>query len=329
MRVTFWGVRGSLPRPPSNADIRELQLALLREIRERGLPEPGQEDRFLDALASADHRFIGGNTSCVEVDISGQTIVFDAGSGIRPLGDALMRGSCGQGKGRVKLFLSHTHWDHIQGLPYFAPLYKAGNAVEIYSNFPDIVERLSIQQRGEFFPVPLADMEATVSFHTLTAGDILNFAGDGARAPAVRVRTLGLDHPGGCCAYRLEADGAALIYAADGTYGKLSRADRESLLHFFQGGDLLIFDSSYSFQEAQTHPHWGHASGVAGVDLALQAEVKKLILFHHCSNYTDRQMRAVYEEAMNYKLRNGDGADLKIILAREGMTLEVGGAQVV
>ncbi len=329
MRVTFWGVRGSLPRPPSTADVRELQLALLREIQGRGLPEAGQDEVFLDSLTEADHRFIGGNTSCVEVEIAGRTIIFDAGSGIRPLGDALMRGACGQGKGRVQLFLSHTHWDHIQGLPYFAPLYRAGNTVQIYSGFPDIEERLSIQQRGEFFPVPLEGMGASVTFHTLSEGETLHFAGEGAETPAVRLRTFGLDHPGGCCAYRLEADGASLIYAADGTYGQQNRAAKERFLEFFRGCDLLIFDSCYSFQEAQTHIHWGHASGVSGVDIALQAEVKKLVLFHLCSEYTDRQLKSVYKEALNYKLNRGNGAELKILMAREGMTLEVEDAQIV
>ena len=301
----------------------------MREIRERGLPAPGREEIFLDSLSDAEPCFIGGNTSCVEVDAAGQMIIFDAGSGIRPLGEALMRGSCGLGRGRVKLFLSHTHWDHIQGLPYFAPLYKSGNVVEIFSNFTDIRERLSIQQRVEFFPIPLSGLEASVSFHTLTIGDVLDFESNSGRFPAVRVRTFGLDHPGGGCAYRLEADGASLIYAADGTYGEARPAERERFLRFFRGCDLLIFDSSYSYQEAQARLHWGHASGVAGVDIALQSEVKKLILFHHGSDYTDRQLQAIYKEALNYQLKKGDGADLKILLAREGMTLEVGGAQVV
>jgi len=324
MKVTFWGVRGSLPCPLTPADMRHLQRTLLREVRQKGVPAPDDEDRFLDSLPPAMCSLVGGNTSCVEIGIRGQTLIFDAGSGIRLLGHRLMAGPCGQGQGCVKIFLSHTHWDHIQGLPYFAPLYVPGNQVEIFSGFGDIADRLSQQQREEFFPVPVSALGAKVTYHSFPRDGILDLHRENQFPAGTLMMAQQLNHPGGAFGYRLEADNAALVYAADGDYGGMNGEYLNRYRAFFQRADLLIFDAQFSFREALTHRDWGHASAVLGVNLAQQAGVQKLALFHHSTDYSDQVLYDLCEEAAAYRRMHFPNSALEILLATEGLCLKLG-----
>jgi len=323
MKVTFWGVRGSLPCPLTPLDMRHLQKTLIRELRQKGIPAPDDEDRLLDELPPPMHHLVGGNTSCVEINLHGQTLIFDAGSGIRLLGHRMMAGACGTGEGEVKIFLSHTHWDHIQGLPYFAPLYVPGNHIEIRSAFADIAQRLSQQQREEFFPVPVSALGAKVSYHTFPWGGVLELHQENRFPSRTIIRAQALPHPGGAFGYRLEAGDRALVYAADGDYSGLTSSQLDDYCQFFQDADLLILDAQYSFREALTHRDWGHGSGILAVNLAARASVKKLALFHHSPDYSDQMLYDLAEEAQAYKRRYFASHHLEILLALEGLTVNL------
>lgn len=324
MKVIFWGVRGSLPDPLSPGEMRERQLDLLREVRRRGLPAEVEEERFLSELPPTVQELVGGNTSCVEVSIGDQVLIFDAGSGIRPLGHRLMQGPCGEGKCHLRIFLSHTHWDHIQGLPYFPPLYVPGNRIEIYSGFHDIAERLDHQQRPEFFPIPVSALSAEISYHELAAGTELELTSSEGFPPGTRVLIHELCHPGGAHGYRLETDKSVVVYATDADYCGLKEKDLKPFLRFFSHADVLIFDSHFSFQEALSHREWGHASTIMGVNIAHLARVKKLVLFHHSPENSDQLLYDLMEEARAYQKLNFPDADFEILLATEGLTLRGG-----
>jgi phosphoribosyl 1,2-cyclic phosphodiesterase len=319
MRITFWGVRGSFPQPLSAEELLQRQKDLLREIRLCGLPSEEDEDRFLKGLPTALRSTVGGNTPCVELATGGQVLIFDAGSGLCNLGRQLMQGPCGRGKGHLKLFISHTHWDHIQGLPYFAPMHVEGNRIAIFSGFDDMERRLECQQNPEFFPVPLSAVNADISFHQLTADVPVELTSPGDHGSQVNVIAHELPHPGGAYGFRVENGAGIFVYASDSDFTSIEEDETRGHLEFFRNADVLVFDAHFSFRESIHLCGWGHASAVLGAKLASLAEVKELILFHHSPEYSDEMLDDLLARA---RIHSGEKFPEKIYLAREGVVVE-------
>ena len=305
MMVRFWGVRGSIP-----------------------VPGP-RTNRY------------GGNTSCVEVRPHGaRPIIIDAGTGIRRLGQELMKGRCGEGTGSVDLLISHTHWDHIQGLPFFSPLYKSGNTLHIYARQRDDTHLRAVfaSQTEEFyFPVPLAQLKAKVEFHELVEGQQFEI-GD------AKISCTRLNHPWIAMAYRIDADGAAVVYSSDTApftdvllehefiakppqLGQpLESADaaklaamRQGLVELCRGADFLIYDTQFTPEEYRSRPHWGHSTPDDAIAIAREAGVGKLCLYHHAPARSDEQ-----QDEILARYREQVAGELEILAAREGMEVNLG-----
>jgi phosphoribosyl 1,2-cyclic phosphodiesterase len=254
MRVRFWGVRGSIAAAgPSTAEV-------------------------------------GGNTSCVEIagDAGVPLIVLDAGTGLRALGDQLVA----RGKPvKVELLLSHFHWDHIQGFPFFAPAYAPGNEIAVRAPercagpTSDVRAAFATQMRAPHFPVSLDAMRAKLSFHAVAAGAELDLGAAHVRAAAAR-------HPNGCLAYRVTLDGRSVVYATDTEHDGGGALDPE-LLELSRGADVLIYDAQYTEAEYATRRGWGHSTAAAGARLAAAAGVSQLVLFHHDPSHDDRHIAAI------------------------------------
>ena len=270
--VRFWGVRGSI-----------------------ACPGP-QTVRY------------GGNTSCVEVRCGGQLFIFDGGSGLRLLGNELMRGDHPRD---FDLFYTHTHIDHCHGLPFFAPCYDTRNRIRIWAGHlkPDagIEAVLGKMMSPPLFPIPMDIFNAKLEFHDFVAGELL------APHAGITLRTGLLNHPNRATGYRLEHAGKAFAYITD-TEHELGRPDR-SVLTLVDRADVMIYDATYTDEEFPAHKNWGHSTWQEGVRLANAARVKTLVLFHHDPDHDDAFMDRVAAEAAK--------ARPNTIAAHEGLMLHL------
>jgi phosphoribosyl 1,2-cyclic phosphodiesterase len=276
--IKFWGVRGSIPTPG-----------------------PGTV-RY------------GGNTSCVEVRCGDEIIILDAGTGLRPLGLALLA----EFKNKplnLTLLITHTHWDHIQGLPFFAPIYNPRCRLRILGcqgSRESLLQALTGQMESTYFPVPFAKLPSNIEIEELK-----DFSFD---IGPVLVRAQRANHPGVCVGYRLFSPDGLVAYFPD-TEPRLGGDDRD-MMEFVRDADVLILDSQYDRAEYKKHIGWGHGCVDDSVALALTAGVKKLCLFHHDSAHNDKKIDAFLKYAR--RLATKAKGKLKVEAAREGMTIELG-----
>jgi phosphoribosyl 1,2-cyclic phosphodiesterase len=300
--LKFWGVRGSIPVPgPTTA-------------------------RY------------GGNTSCIEVRADGEIIVLDAGSGIRLLGMELEQ-EFGARPIKLTLLITHAHWDHIQGFPFFLPAYNDKNEVHIlgYEQADTgLREILKGQMATPFFPVKLYDLPGKIDIRKLKT---MNFP-----IGKVQVRAKLMNHPGVCVGYRLLTSSGSIAYLPDAEpydsfvlhsakshllspeqIHKRAVKERSELVEFLRGCDILILDAQYTDEEYKEHREWGHGSLSAVVALALDAEAHRLVLFHHDPNHDDATIDAMVANAWEMVAKSGKS--LEVEAACEGAELTLKPAQ--
>lgn len=269
--VTFWGVRGSI------------------------------------ACASPRTIKYGGNTSCVEVRAAGRHIILDAGTGIRELGNAYMK----TGPRRATILLTHTHWDHINGFPFFKPAFLDTHHFQIFAGHLSSTENIRSVLAGQMvrpmFPVPLETMRGDLVFEDFEAGD--SFTLDGG----IKVKTAQLNHPDHATGYRLEYGGKAICYVTD-TEHVIGEPDQR-ILDLIQGADLVIYDSTYTDDEFPSKLGWGHSTWQEGMRLCRAAEAKKLAIFHHDPDHDDDFMSRIETKAQSIWSST--------VVAREGMHLHI------
>lgn len=287
MQSRFWGTRGSIP-----------------------VPGP-QTIRF------------GGNTSCVEVRTAdGLLFVLDCGTGAHALGHALLADPNGPRHGHM--FISHTHWDHIQGLPFMAPLFEADFEWDIYGPRglgPSIRETLAGQMQYTYFPISVEQFAAKIRYHDLVEGSL--------RIGTARISTHYMNHPALTLGYRIEADGATLVYATDhephapalaGGGRAPQSIDERQYADFINAADLLIHDAQFTLSEYEQHVGWGHSPAEFAVDMAVAGRVKQLALFHHDPLRDDAGVDLIVASARQRAV----GTGLEVFGAAEGLVIELG-----
>jgi phosphoribosyl 1,2-cyclic phosphodiesterase len=273
--VRFWGVRGSIPTP-GPATVK-----------------------------------VGGNTSCVEVRCGKDLVIFDAGTGIRLLGNQLLR----EMPVTAHLLFSHVHWDHIQGFPFFVPAFIPGNTFRLYGQknvTGTISETLAGQMNYPSFPVGLADMGATFHFHDLQEGQVVELPGGG------RIRNARLNHPNGCLGFRVEFEGKVVVYATDTEHYAILDP---KMVRLGKDADLLIYDATYTPDEyagkvdGVPKTGWGHSTNEEAARVALAVGAKRLVLFHHDPTQND--------EAVEAKETGARAIFPDAVAAREGLVIEL------
>jgi phosphoribosyl 1,2-cyclic phosphodiesterase len=292
VRVKFWGTRGSI-----------------------AVPGPGTL-RY------------GGNTACVELRADGEIIVLDAGSGIRPLGIALQNEFQARPI-KLSLLITHAHWDHIQGLPFFKPAYDSKNEIRIFGfdgTGASLRDILAEPMRTPFFPITMRELSARMSINSLT--DMKFSLGK------VQVHAAWVNHPGVCAGYRIFSSAGSVAFLPDhepyefflhayrgkrlsSAQAKQIAADEQAgLVRFLRGSDILILDAQFTDREYKNHIGWGHSSLSSAVSLAVEAEVQTLVLFHHDPHHDDEKVDAMLESARGLVAKSG--RPLEIVAAQEG-----------
>jgi phosphoribosyl 1,2-cyclic phosphodiesterase len=300
MQITFWGVRGSYPVPGA-ATVR-----------------------------------YGGQTSCVEArSARGDTLIVDAGTGMRALGNKLFREA--PEPQHYHVLLSHVHWDHIQGLPFFSPAYVPGTKISVYALLTaadELHQVIGGITRHEFFPMPLEAVPAVFEFHQVEPGvefDINEF----------HITPIALNHPFGSVGYRIDGDGSSWAYVADtapfnqvlhkqhflpgpeplSDDDKLALAAmREALVRRLEGVDTVIYDTHFLPDEYAKFPHYGHSTPDQAIEICVEAGARRLVLYHHAPTHGDDQMDRIAAEYLS----QGAKRNLEVLTSFEGMTLPIG-----
>ena len=318
MRVRFWGTRGSMPVSLTWRDVRDRLAQALVAASGRNLDSIEKAAAFVEQELDfrLSHTF-GGHSSCVEFEAgSDQYFVCDMGSGARPFGAHVLARQSGR-PAVVNIFMSHMHWDHIMGFPFFGPAYVPNTRLRIFGCHGELEHALRRQQDAPSFPVPFSQLAADIEFVRLEPGKTQEVGG-------VRVTAAPQFHSGESFGFRFEREGRSFVYSTDSEHKLEDNRETQRIVAFFRAADLVIFDAMYSLAEAvSVKADWGHSSNVVGVELCQMAQVKKLALFHHEPANDDRAIHRILTDARRLEELTRQGQRLEVLAAYDGLEIDL------
>lgn len=312
--IHFWGVRGSLPTPLKNAQVQAKIAAVVSRISPKDLESSESKMKFLSSLPEWIYGTIGGNTPCIELrSKSDELFLLDCGTGLREFSVAGRQPE----NGHYNIFLSHFHWDHIQGFPFFGQSFSPNSKIDIYTPFADAEEYLERQSSLPYFPINACfeSVKNQLSFHLMQEGNPIEIGG-------LKIECHRMFHPGDSYSYSFEEDGKRFIYSTD---VELQTSDFDkgcARNKFFENADVLVFDSQYTNPEAAKKVNWGHNSFSSAIDFASNWNIKNLYFFHHEPNYDDKKLDSILDAGNNYKKYKSDG-NLNLYISKEGQEIQL------
>ena len=320
MELTFWGVRGSLPSPLNHYDI-------LKKIEEvlPSLMQKLQNDGHANSLESLTQHLhdqyreqpvtYGGSTSCVELKTGTDRIIIDAGSGLKKLGNQILANQ-NQG-GKIYIILSHHHWDHICGFPFFAPAFFPNFEIKIFHPAYDKLKNpdkfLTNQQKAPFFPVQFDKLGAKISFHGFSEWDLAD----------VDIKVMKLNHPNTSYGYKIQHQDKIVTYCTDTELTEAKKSELNKYSDFIQNSNVAIVDSQYDFIETYNKLCWGHSSIFAFIDAVHDAQVKNLVLFHYDPESSDKFINDLIYKAREYLKTINANSQMNILGAYERQTIKI------
>jgi phosphoribosyl 1,2-cyclic phosphodiesterase len=316
VRVRFWGTRGSIPVALTSADVRDKLAQALLQASGRTFASYEEAHAFASSELdfSLTHTF-GGHTPCVELEVPGEEyFVCDMGSGARPFGQHVLARQARR-PATVNVFMSHVHWDHIMGFPFFGPAYVPGTKIRIHGCHDVLEHAFRLQQSPPCFPVTFDQLGAQVEFVQLALDKPHTVAGLTV-TPHLQL------HGGDSYGFRFEHGGKSVIYSTDSEHKLENRTEAEAFAAFFRGADVVIFDAMYALAEAiSVKADWGHSSNIVGVELCQMAGAKHLCLFHHEPVFDDAAIDAVLAETRRLEEITRGATALRISAAFDGMDI--------
>jgi phosphoribosyl 1,2-cyclic phosphodiesterase len=319
MHIKFWGVRGSLAMPLEPKDVEsKVRQAIEQFVKAHG-NNLGSLPNFLQQNQSMVAGY-GGNTSCAEVFTKTDRIIIDGGSGLKVLGEQLMKEEFGKGQGHIKILMTHFHWDHLVGLPFFSPLYIAGNVIDVYCPDSYVEEAFKMVFKKPFFPLPFEQLAAQINFHVLPPRKPVTIG-------EFTVAAYRLDHPDPCWGYKISSQGSTLSYAVDTEAHRRTPEELGEDLPLYQNSDLLVFDAQYTLDELKNKTNWGHSAAPIGLQMALDNNIPEVIFVHHDPASSDEDIDNARRDA---EVRSKDlykkspAQTLRWHFAKEGEVVKVG-----
>ena len=316
MNIRFWGTRGSIPVALTSADIRDKIVQALMKASGRSFASTEEAYAFTRTeLGFSVKNTFGGHTPCVELDLGGdEYYVCDMGSGARPFGSHVLARQHGR-PATVNIFMSHVHWDHIMGFPFFGPAYVPGMKIRIHGCHDVLEQAFRLQQAPPCFPVEFDQMAASMEFVQLAPGK-RHIVGGLAVTPALQL------HSGDSYGYRFEIDGKTVVYSTDSEHKLDDSAETRRIADFFREADVVIFDAMYALADAiSVKADWGHSSNIVGVELCQLALAKHLVLFHHEPANNDATLERLLMETRRFEELTRSGPMLVVSSSYDGMEI--------
>lgn len=313
MDVRFWGVRGSIPTPLTAQQVMTKIEAVVQRISARDITSLDARERFLASLPPSIYGTVGGNSSCVELrDTAGTVFLLDAGSGLREYGK---KGVPAQDN-TYHILLSHFHWDHIQGLPFFDAAFRADCKLVFYSAFPAARKILARQMDLPYFPVQFEPgFRSDIAFKCIRPGEPFQVG-------SCAIKAKKMSHPGNSYSYAFTENGRKVIYATDVELSDRETAPTEDNRDFFGGAEAIILDTQYTVEEALYKTNWGHSDFSCAIDFAVRWGIKRVYLFHHEPTYDDKKLHSILQSAQWYS-QYVVNTDIQVFLAQEGLSFSV------
>ena len=321
LKIKFWGASGSIAAPLESKSLAEKILAALRLAKGLDFPDEASLLQFLAKLPFPLRGTYKGNTNCIQIfNEENEVFLCDAGSGLRSFSDSL---SETQRTNTYHLFLTHLHWDHIQGFPFFKPAYQAGNKIIIHTLHEETEEALRAIMKPPYFPANYDSLAADIRYDLIKGGSSF-------KVNDLTVKTLRQEHPNDSWAFRFEAADQAVVISTDSQHPDNPTSDATyPFLEFFEAADLLVFDSQYSLDHLHGEKRtWGHSDAITAVELAAAAKVKQLILTHHDPANDDFEIHDILAITEKHRTTLNEVTGSKapypkeIILAYDGLTVE-------